>query len=59
MRIRIRCKSCDDIVESKRGGDYQVCKCGKSYVDRDRWYPNTRCTYGGDAELIKDDMNDE
>lgn len=30
---KIKCKSCNTILESKFTHDYQKCKCGKVFVD--------------------------
>lgn len=30
---KIRCKSCDDIIESKYTHDFVKCKCGKVFTD--------------------------
>lgn len=30
---KIRCLHCNDIIESKHGHDYVICKCGKVAVD--------------------------
>lgn len=32
-RNRIKCKHCEDIIESKTEHDFKVCKCGKVAVD--------------------------
>ena len=40
------CKECGDKIESKRCGDFVSCKCGKSFVDTDRWFPE-RHRFGG------------
>ena len=32
-RNRIRCKQCNDIIESKSNYDFQTCKCGAIAVD--------------------------
>lgn len=42
IRNRIRCKTCDDIIESKYGHDFKYCKCGKVFVDGGLEY----CRYG-------------
>lgn len=43
-----QCKECDQVLESKRCGDFVECECGKSFVDTDRWFPE-RHRYGGSA----------
>ena len=40
------CTVCLETIESKMCGDFQSCKCGKSFVDTDRWTPE-RHRYGG------------
>ena len=42
IRNRIRCKSCDDIIESGHVHDFKYCKCGKVFVDGGKEY----CRYG-------------
>ncbi|WP_144509831.1 hypothetical protein [Bacillus sp. FJAT-22090] len=32
-RNRVRCKHCDDIIESYDRHDFKFCKCGKVAVD--------------------------
>ena len=43
---KLRCKSCEDIIYSKQGGDWVSCSCWADeignkgvYMDRDRWKP--------------------
>lgn len=43
------CEECGEKLESQICGDFKQCKCGKSFVDTDRWMPE-RHRYGG---LIK------
>lgn len=35
---KVRCKSCDDIIESKHRHDFVYCKCGKIAVDGGKEY---------------------
>lgn len=35
---KVRCKSCDDIIESKHRHDFVFCKCGKIAVDGGKEY---------------------
>lgn len=44
------CKECGETIESKYCGDFQQCKCGRSYVDTDRWEPE-RHRFGGAIEF--------
>lgn len=37
-RNRIKCKHCDDIIESFSVYDFKYCKCGKVFVDGGRKY---------------------
>lgn len=37
----IRCKKCDDIIESKYGHDFKYCKCGSVFVDGGTDYVRT------------------
>lgn len=46
-----KCKSCQQIIESKHCGDYVSCGCGKSFVDTDRWFPE-RHRFGGEVEPL-------
>ena len=43
---KIRCKICNDIIESKYNGHWMQCKCGKCYIDETEYY----CRIGGDKE---------
>ena len=49
--LKAKCKLCNGLMESKRGGDWQSCKCGKSYIDRNRWKPDT-IRMSGEAKFI-------
>ena len=46
------CKACKDIMVSERGGHFVSCKCEKSFIDRDRWFPE-RVRLGGEAEILE------
>ena len=48
---KAKCALCSDVIESKRCGDFVKCKCGKSFVDTDRWFPEMH-RYGGEAKPI-------
>lgn len=45
------CNQCNEVIESKMCGDFQSCKCKKSFVDTDRQMPE-RHRYGGDIEQL-------
>lgn len=30
---KVRCKKCDDIIESKHSHDFKVCGCGAIFID--------------------------
>lgn len=38
IRNRIKCKKCQDIIESKDVHDFQTCKCGAVSVDGGQEY---------------------
>lgn len=53
-RIRLAegsCGACGEHLISKHCGDFVSCKCGKSYLDTDRWFPE-RQRYGGELQPI-------
>lgn len=35
---KIRCKHCNDIIESKTVHDFKQCKCGSVFVDGGKQY---------------------
>ena len=41
-RNAIRCKACEDVIESTHRHDFKYCKCGKVFVDGGLEY----CRYG-------------
>ena len=45
---KIKCKLCNTIIESKYTHDFQVCKCGKVYIDGGLSY--TRIGFPGDMK---------
>lgn len=45
---KVRCKKCNDIIESKHTHDLQYCKCKSIYIDGGTDYQR----YGGNIELI-------
>lgn len=45
---KVRCKKCDDTIESKHTHDLQSCKCKSIYIDGGTEYQR----YGGEVELI-------
>lgn len=48
---KARCGECKKLMKSKMCGHYVGCKCGKSFIDTDRWFPE-RHRYGGEARPI-------
>jgi hypothetical protein len=49
-RNSIRCKHCDEIIESKSTNDFQRCKCGAVGIDGGLYY--AKRVYGSNlAEL--------
>jgi hypothetical protein len=49
LHNRIRCKHCDDVIESLSVHDFKRCKCGSVFVDGGREY-GRRGWPGGDPE---------
>jgi hypothetical protein len=33
IKNKVKCKQCEDIIESKHRHDFVSCKCGKIYID--------------------------
>lgn len=54
----VKCKKCGEILVSIRGGHFVSCKCGESFIDRDRGFPNERYRLGGDVEVIETPSED-
>ena len=54
IRNRIRCKACDDIIESTHRHDFKYCKCGSVFVDGGRDY----CRYGYPGGNMEDWIDD-
>lgn len=50
MGQKIKCKSCGDIIESKRCHDFKECKCGKIFVDGGNEY----CRVGWPGGNVED-----
>jgi len=48
---KAKCGSCKQIIKSKHCGHFVRCKCGKSFVDTDRWFPE-RHRFGGEAQNL-------
>jgi|GEM_PF-6394703 len=48
---KARCKACGDEIVSTGGGIYTECKCGKSFIDQERW-SGAYVRLGGEAELM-------
>lgn len=38
LKNKIRCRKCNDIIESRTRHDYQVCECGLVSVDGGKEY---------------------
>lgn len=56
-RNRIRCKHCDDIIESKSTNDFQRCKCGAVGIDGGLDY--AKRVYGSNpAELHFEELSE-
>ncbi len=49
-RNAIRCKHCGEIIESRHTHDFQVCKCGRCFVDGGLEY----LRWGGEPEDYED-----
>lgn len=50
---KVKCLSCNDIIESDGNGKWVKCSCGKIYIDETGYY----CRIGGDTsdwEIIKE-----
>ncbi|MFY3792157.1 DUF7695 domain-containing protein [Ureibacillus sp. MALMAid1270] len=41
---KVRCKKCNDIIESKHEHDFKRCSCGSIFIDGGKYYQNM----GGD-----------
>lgn len=50
IRNAIRCKKCNDIIESKHHYDFKYCSCGSIFVDGGKEY----CRYGWPGGLLED-----
>tara|TARA_R110000744_G_scaffold44498_1_gene99231 strand:- start:74 stop:256 length:183 start_codon:yes stop_codon:yes gene_type:complete len=51
---RVRCKSCDDIIQSLHVHDFRYCKCGSLAVDGGRFYLKISWTPGKEYEVLDD-----
>lgn len=49
---KARCKACGEEIVSEGGGRFQSCKCGKSFIDQERW-DGRYVRLGGEAELLE------
>jgi len=47
-----RCKKCTMLLVSEGGGRFVKCKCGKSFIDQERW-GGAWTRYGGECEYIE------
>jgi len=50
---KIRCKKCDDIIESKYRHDFKSCKCGKISIDGGSSYLKCSWPEGDPTEWIE------
>lgn len=54
-RNRVRCLSCDEVIESKFGHDYRTCSCGKVSVDGGPCERSCRVVFSGPYRRVEDD----
>jgi hypothetical protein len=54
LHNRIRCKKCNDIIESVHVHDFNYCKCGKVFVDGGREYGRFGFPGGNIEDWIED-----
>lgn len=56
---KLRCRLCNDTIESKSRHDFNYCKCGKAFIDGGREYVR----YGADnldlVEILTEYYTDE
>lgn len=45
------CSLCKYLMISKKGGDFQTCECGKSFIDQER-FDGRWVRLGGDAKFV-------
>ncbi|SOC27590.1 hypothetical protein SAMN05880501_1248 [Ureibacillus xyleni] len=53
---KVRCKKCNDIIESKHRHDFQSCKCGAIFIDGGTNYQ--RFGWGEDKSREKVEIED-
>jgi hypothetical protein len=53
---KIRCKKCDDVIESNHRHDFKNCKCGAVAVDGGKEYLR-RCGEANDYEELSETIN--
>jgi len=46
---KVRCKKCNDIIESKHSYDFKRCECGEIFIDGEQIIKNM----GGDQTSLK------
>lgn len=51
---KIRCKHCDDIIESKYTHDFKWCKCGEVAIDGGLSYTKRMCPSAPLEDHIED-----
>lgn len=54
IRNRIRCKKCDDVIESLYRHDFKVCKCGSVSVDGGKSYSKRSWPEGRPEDWIEE-----
>ena len=55
IRNRVRCKRCNDIIESKSVHDFVTCSCKAVSVDGGTFYLR-RCGYPEDFEELSEEV---
>lgn len=53
---KVRCKKCNDIIESKHTHDFKVCRCGAIFIDGGNDYQ--RYGWGINQTEEKSDLDD-
>ncbi len=59
MRNRIKCKKCNDIIESKYRHDFQQCQCGKVFCDGGQEYQRIGFDIIDNVIRVLDDDSEE
>lgn len=61
MRIvsnKIRCRACDDIIESFSVHDFKYCKCGQVYIDGGKYYLSRGWPDGPDGTEYYEELSE-